>query len=50
MANVSPKPEQKPLLGEVEAARQQDAYALAQLLLDIWSEKKRKEAINGTTI
>ena len=44
MANVSPKPEQKPPFDEIEATRKQDADALARLLLDIWLEKKRKES------
>ena len=46
MAKVSSKPEQKPALTEFEAVRKRDAMALAQLLLDIWQEKKRKEKNN----
>ena len=43
MASKSKKTEQKPTLDELEAARKRDAYALAQLILDIWLEKKHKE-------
>ena len=43
MTKVSSKPEQKPILDKLEAARKRDALPVAQLLLDIWQEKKRKE-------
>lgn len=46
MASKPKKTEQKPTLAEFEAARKRDAYALAQLILDIWREKKRKEKID----
>lgn len=46
MAKVSKKQKQKE---SIEELRKRDALALAQLLYDIWQDKKRKEKENGVS-
>lgn len=47
MANVSKKPKQKPHdKPSIEELRKRDAMAFAQLLYDIYQDKKRKEKNN----
>lgn len=43
MANISEKPKQKPHRPTLEELRKRDAIALAQLIYDIYMDKKRKE-------
>jgi len=50
MASKSKKTEQKPTLDEFKAVRKRDAMALAQLILDIWLEKKQKDTANSTKL
>lgn len=43
MAKVIKKPKQKPHEPTIEELRERDALALAELIYDIYQEKKRKE-------
>lgn len=43
MASISKKPKQKPHEPTGEELRKRDAIALAQLIYDIYKDKKRKE-------
>lgn len=43
MAKISKKPKQKPHELTIEELREQDALALAQLIYDIYQDKKRNE-------
>lgn len=49
MANISKKTKQKPHKPTVEELRKRDAIVLAQLIYDIYKDKKRKEQTNASS-
>lgn len=49
MANISKKTKQKLRKPTVEELRERDAIAFAQLIYDIYKDKKRKEQTNASS-